>query len=200
MASPSADGDPGVPTALAFYSITGFWVFYAALATLRAWVMGFDAQDEMAARRFVLSLMGIVVTWGFYLCLRRFDTRRLGLRVIAAFTLAAPFALAIAAANYALFNVYDPGSVMPDAEYKKSASEHGFALSLIVEDAISRYFFLSAWAGLYLALSYANEARRVERRAALLERAAQQAELRSLRYQVNPHFCSTRSIRCPRWS
>src|SRR3546814_6797551 len=58
----------------------------------------------------------------------------------------------------------------------------------IVEDAISRYFFLAAWAGLYLALSYASEAHRVERRADRLERAAQQAELRSLRYQVNPHF------------
>src|SRR3546814_1396713 len=54
--------------------------------------------------------------------------------------------------------------------------------------AISRYFFLAAWAGLYLALSYASEAHRVERRADRLERAAQQAELRSLRYQVNPHF------------
>src|SRR3546814_13590014 len=31
-------------------------------------------------------------------------------------------------------------------------------------------------------------AHRVERRADRLERAAQQAELRSLRYQVNPHF------------
>src|SRR3546814_6511293 len=41
---------------------------------------------------------------------------------------------------------------------------------------------------LYLAFSYASEVRRFERRAARYEQAAQKAELRSLRYQVNPHF------------
>jgi two-component sensor histidine kinase len=181
------DGERGVPPAIALYSILGFWLFYAVLVSLRAAVMGFEAQDALAARRMVVTVIGVVATWVLYLALRRFDHKPLSVRIVAAFSLAAPFALAMAAANFYIFNVYDPVGLFPDsdpAKYEKA----GYALMSIVEDAISRYFFLAAWAGLYLAISYASEAHRVERRAARLERAAQQAELRSLRYQVNPHF------------
>jgi two-component system LytT family sensor kinase len=181
------DGERGVSPAIALYSILGFWLFYTILVSLRATVIGFDSQMEMAARRMVVAVIGIIITWILYLVLRRFDTRPLAQRVVAAFSLALPFALAMAAANYYMFNVYDP-TMFADAEMQKKAAEENYALVSIVEDAISRFFFLSAWAGLYLALSYAGEARRVERRAARLEQAAQQAELRSLRYQVNPHF------------
>ncbi|MFD1107431.1 sensor histidine kinase [Sphingobium olei] len=182
------DGDRGVAPAVALYSILGFWFFYTVIVSLRAAVIGFDAQWELAARRMVVATIGIIVTWILYLALRRFDGKPLIVRIVAAFSLAAPFALAMAAANYYIFNVYDPVSLFPDAETKKEMAEKGYVLISIVEDAISRYFFLSAWAGLYLALAYASEAHRTERRAARLERAAQQAELRSLRYQVNPHF------------
>lgn len=184
----SEDDNRGVSPALAFCSILGFWFFYALLISMRALVLGFGAQGEMAARRAVVTVIGIVVTWVFYLTLRTFDRHKLSTRIVMAFSLAAPFAIAMAAANFYIFNVYDPISIFPDAEYEKSAKEAGFALKQIAEDAIGRYFFLAAWAGLYLALTYAREAQRGERRAARLERAAQAAELRSLRYQVNPHF------------
>ena len=180
------DGDRGVSPAIALYSILGFWLFYTVLVSLRAAVVGFDSQMEMAARRMVVAVIGIIITWILYLVLRRFDQRPLALRVVAAFSLAAPFALAMAATNYYMFYVYDP-TMFADSEMQKQASE-SYVVVGIVEEAISRFFFLSAWAALYLALSYASEARRVERRAARLEQAAQQAELRSLRYQVNPHF------------
>ena len=184
----SEDGERGVSPAIALYSILGFWLFYTLIVSLRAVVIGFDAQMELAARRMVVAIIGIIVTWILYLVLRRFDQRPLGVRVIAAFSLAVPFALAMASANYFMFNVYDPVTLFSDADMQKKAAEENYALISIVEDAISRFFFLSAWAGLYLALSYAAQARSTERRAARLEQAAQQAELRSLRYQVNPHF------------
>ncbi|ATP20355.1 MULTISPECIES: sensor histidine kinase [Sphingobium] len=187
MTLPTEDGPRGVAPAVALYSIIGFWFFYAVLISLRAAVVGFDSQIEMAARRAVVTLIGIIVTWVLYLVLRRFDGKPLMIRVVAAFSLAAPFALAMAAANFYVFNIYDPVSMFPDADHEKY-TQQGYALTAILEDALSRYFFLAAWAGLYLALSYASEAHRTERRAARLERAAQQAELRSLRYQVNPHF------------
>ena len=58
----------------------------------------------------------------------------------------------------------------------------------LVDTAISRYFLLVAWAALYLALLTGAQARAAERRAGEFRRAANAAELRSLRYQVNPHF------------
>jgi LytS/YehU family sensor histidine kinase len=54
--------------------------------------------------------------------------------------------------------------------------------------ALDRYFLLLAWAALYLALGNAEAARAAERREGQFRRAAKASELRSLRYQVNPHF------------
>ena len=58
----------------------------------------------------------------------------------------------------------------------------------LTDVALGRYFLLLAWAALYLALANAEQARAAERREGTFRRAAKAAELRSLRYQVNPHF------------
>jgi two-component system, LytTR family, sensor kinase len=73
------------------------------------------------------------------------------------------------------------GTEHPD-EIEKSPAK------AIADNSVNGYFFFIAWAALYLALSYAGAVKVLERRAAGLRSAAQAAELRALRYQVNPHF------------
>lgn len=185
------DEDPrGVSPLVALYSILGFWLFYMVVVTLRSLVVGFEAQGEMAFRRGVVTVIGIIITWGLYLILRRFDHRSQPTRIVTAFVAAVPCALLIAVANYYVFNIYDPSGLMEDYPAAKAGmdKEDAHAIKDIAEVALSRYFFLAAWAALYLAFTYAAAVRRIERRAARYEQAAQQAELRSLRYQVNPHF------------
>lgn len=58
----------------------------------------------------------------------------------------------------------------------------------ISDVALGRYFVLLAWTALYLALANAAQARMAERREGEYRRAAKASELRSLRYQINPHF------------
>ncbi|MEM7780477.1 MAG: histidine kinase [Pseudomonadota bacterium] len=58
----------------------------------------------------------------------------------------------------------------------------------VVEIALGRYFLLLAWASTYFALLAGVQARAAERREQEFRSAAKAAELRSLRYQVNPHF------------
>jgi LytS/YehU family sensor histidine kinase len=58
----------------------------------------------------------------------------------------------------------------------------------ISEIAFGRYFMMLTWAALYLALLAGEKARTAERREGEYRRAAKASELRSLRYQVNPHF------------
>ena len=58
----------------------------------------------------------------------------------------------------------------------------------VVEIALGRYFLLLAWASIYFALLAGTQARIAERRTQQFRSAAKAAELRSLRYQVNPHF------------
>lgn len=58
----------------------------------------------------------------------------------------------------------------------------------LTDIALGRYFLLLAWAALYFAMTQAEHARVAERREGEYKRAAKAAELKSLRYQVNPHF------------
>jgi signal transduction histidine kinase len=66
--------------------------------------------------------------------------------------------------------------------------EHEGLWRQLTDVALGRYFLLIAWAALYLALGNAEMVRAAERREGEYRRAAKAAELRSLRYQVNPHF------------
>ena len=58
----------------------------------------------------------------------------------------------------------------------------------VIDIALGRYFLLLAWATTYFALLAGYQARAAERREQQFRSAAKAAELRSLRYQVNPHF------------
>ena len=66
--------------------------------------------------------------------------------------------------------------------------QHDGLWQQLTDVALGRYFLLIAWAALYLALGNAEMVRASERREGEYKRAAKAAELRSLRYQVNPHF------------
>ncbi len=68
------------------------------------------------------------------------------------------------------------------------ASEFEDSWMAILEIALGRYFLLLAWATTYFALLAGFQARAAERREQQFRSAAKAAELRSLRYQVNPHF------------
>ena len=58
----------------------------------------------------------------------------------------------------------------------------------IVDVALGRYFVILAWASLYFAMLAGAQAHEAQRREERFRSAAKAAELRSLRYQVNPHF------------
>lgn len=168
------------------FSILGFWLFYVVIVTLRATIMDFPAQGELALRRGFVTALGIFITIGMWWLLRPFDRQPLWKRIVAVGLIAIPCAVAISSANYYFFNVYDPAGLM-DIERLAPDKDHSMVME-IAEVAITRYFFLIAWASLYLALGFSQDVREAERKAARFARAAQSAELRALRYQVNPHF------------
>ena len=183
---------PLINPRMAFLTIIGFWIFLFVISTLRSAVLEFPDQFQLTGRRFVVTMIGIILTWLFYLFLRMFDRRPLAARIMAAAFGAIPCALAIAVANYFIFN-YDPVSLFEDPNLGKKVIEVEALLGMtalqeVAEIAITRYFFVIAWALLYLALGYAREVGEAERMASRYAQAAKDAELRSLRYQVNPHF------------
>ena len=111
----------------------------------------------------------------------------------AAFLASIPIAILLAWVNYYVFNIYDPVSLFDDPSLAKHIEDFDkligvTAVQHITEVAITRYFFIIAWASLYLAIGNVSEVREAERIASRYAQAAQDAELRSLRYQVIPHF------------
>ena len=95
-----------------------------------------------------------------------------------------------------------PGQVRSDGAQTDDGESETAPASIVIEPApttadywrrltdlaLSRYFLLLAWAALYLAIVAGARARAAERRGERFRSAAKAAELRSLRYQVNPHF------------
>jgi LytS/YehU family sensor histidine kinase len=157
----------------------------------------------MAARA-IVSLAGIGITILYYLILRRIPTARMGMCITVAALLAAPCACVYSTVNYYAFRQ----SAMEEEGRSKHAATAAVAVAAqpamtvgkmkshdemsilgeIADQAANGYFFFASWASLYLALRYAAQLGAAERRAAQLQAAAQSAELRALRYQVNPHF------------
>ncbi|HLZ78140.1 MAG TPA: histidine kinase, partial [Sphingomonas sp.] len=80
-----------------------------------------------------------------------------------------------------------PSQTVPVGQMQHD-EENMTPLQSIADTSVNGYFFFVAWAALYLALCYAAEVGALERRTAKLRAATQAAELRALRYQVNPHF------------
>jgi two-component system, LytTR family, sensor kinase len=207
-----------VPTRTVLASIVGLWLCYLALITLRSVLIDRTYFAEMLGLRSLVTLAGIAVTVMVWSILRLFDNRRVGLRMTIAAVLMVPAALALALINTQVFSGIDQrnfkqernpsdlqirhdtaGNVLVDipdppqlsrqqlARLQEKFAEQGLWRQL-TDIAIGRYFLLLAWAALYFAMVNAEQARAAERREGEYRRAAKAAELRSLRYQVNPHF------------
>jgi signal transduction histidine kinase len=171
----------------------GFWAFYALILSLRAALLDFPAQAILFERRLIVALVGVLVTWLLYVGLRMADRRSLSFRVSLTFLGAIPCAMILASANFYIFNLYDPISLLKDPSIGRSVEDLKAQLGLsfwqeIADISVTHYFFLIAWGSLYVAIGYAREVREAERKTSRFAQAAQDAELRSLRYQVNPHF------------
>ena len=207
-----------VPTRTVLISIAGIWLCYLALITVRSLLLDRSYFFEMLGLRSLVTLAGMVVTALAWLILRLFDDARMGLRISLALVVMLPAALGLAMVNRQVFSgldqrilgeqrnpsevqirhdtagnvlvdVPDPPQLTPDqlAQLQKKFAEQALWRQL-TDIAIGRYFLLLAWAALYFAMVTAQQARASERREGEYRRAAKAAELRSLRYQVNPHF------------
>ncbi|MEP6785031.1 MAG: histidine kinase [Sphingomonadales bacterium] len=206
---------PSVSFRAVLASAIGVWTTYFILVTLRNFLIDdgdLAAQFTMMGKRSMVCAAGVVGSLVIWLVLRRMGARPLWVRIATVMLLALPASLATAWVNYEVFSDMDKSySLLDDGRTRITKDAQGNyvietpgRMPLIVNDphhddaksrwqeltdiALGRYFLLIAWGALYLALANATAVRDAERREAELRRAAKAAELRSLRYQVNPHF------------
>ena len=161
--------------------------------------------------RILGCMIGAFLTFLLYVVLSRAAGESMKIRVIAAALACLPAAAVFATFNLA-FAVHQPlvsRTIIIDQRARaelarrrdpKIARRGPFIVPateeqrrqavprLIADGLVTWYFFFAAWASLYLAISSSEQLRAAERRASRAERQSQSAQLRALRYQVNPHF------------
>ena len=123
-------------------------------------------------KRFVFALLGAVMCYGIYRCLRPLRRGQFMRQATVGTSLALVIACIQASGNAVLFN---------------RGGEHAW-LSNYLYSAIYWFWFFLSWTTAYLALSYSLTVQEQERHAAELAVQAQEAQVRALRYQINPHF------------
>lgn len=173
---------------LAIKTIALFWTVYFASTSLRAVLMDQLGQSEQFRRRAAVVAVAMLLSFFVYLALQLVARRGIAAKIAVAALACLPPAVIQPVVNNYMFYVYAPEAApwidpMSAAEMAKWTT-----LKLIADVAYSWYFFFGAWAAIYVALSYARQLREADRRAAALTRQAQEAQLRALRYQINPHF------------
>jgi two-component system, LytTR family, sensor kinase len=173
---------------MAVKSIIGVWLLYMALVTLRSIVLSYPEFWGLLARRGTAVTAGIVITFFIYLAMRAVRNASLARKAILAGILCLPAALLFSSANYTVFYVIAPLESASMSWEWQAMSPLERAVKSIIESSLSWYFLFAAWAGFYVAMSFARELRLADHRAAVFAREAQEAQLRALRYQINPHF------------
>jgi len=154
--------------------IAVFWATHFTIMWLRAHIddlAGGPNLLEGTLRRVAFALFGVFLSYVLYRCLRPLRLRefpRQGM-IGAALALAAAF-------TQAVLNAFMFG------DQKHTIFEDYIYFTLYW------FWFYFSWTAAYLALSYSITVQEQERHAAELAVKAQEAQVRALRYQINPHF------------
>jgi signal transduction histidine kinase len=171
--------DIDLPVRAVISSIAAFWIGWIILMSLRAWLLGFDEPADLLLRRLVAAIGGAALTLIFWRGLRmaRSDTPS----IIAAVALAGavPATVVFASLNWFLFYGWYPPAALA-ADIARWGYGRVFRYG-VIDTSISWFFFFAGWGIFYLFM-------RAAARSAAAGRAAADAQLQALRYQINPHF------------
>ena len=200
---------------LALKSILGFWLFYAATVVARAF-LGSDPLTTLVNKLSVIGI-GIAVTGLIYLAIASFGfgqtiRRKAIMAAVASLLGAVAMGGTIVLIDDYMreskeefrFQAREGFTVVEKGEQiriERTAQEpvtltfpkmyeldpmKRFRMALDI--SVTWLFFFLAWSAFYLANQVQAEMHGAEKRAAEAESAAHSAQVRALRYQVNPHF------------
>ena len=201
---------------LAVQSIIGFWAFYLVTVLLRG-LLSDEAAAAMSFRALNAGV-GLVLTVLIYVAIRMIardgSVRQMALTAAAT---ALPAAIIMATTSLQLATMVDPmGHETSEIRTREGVSivqrgnniritpQDGNEMEVnlppleemmkdklprIIADAtVTWYFLLATWCAFFIAMTEQRRTRIAETRAATAETAAHAAQVRALRYQVNPHF------------
>lgn len=200
---------------LATQSIVGFWSFYLVTVLLRG-LFGPEAASAIGYRA-INAAIGLVLTFLIYATIR-FLAREGSIRrmAIVAATAAIPAAVIMSVVSLRMATTSDPMgpaskittqegvAIVQRGNNVRIVQDNGNEMEinlpptseliaskmprLIADGTVTWYFLLAAWCAFFIAMTQQRRTRLTEIRLAEAETAAHAAQVRALRYQVNPHF------------
>lgn len=200
---------------LAVQSIIAFWMFYLVTVLVRG-LLGPDSANAIVPRA-TNALVGIVLTFLVYFSIRLFarngGVRRMAL-VAAIAALPAAACLSYVSLKMAFMTemnkeqsqitTQEGVAIVQRGSNVRIVQNNGNELEVnlppveqiigpkmpgIIADAtVTWYFLFAAWCAFFIAMTQQRRMRVAETRLAAAETAAHAAQVRALRYQVNPHF------------
>src|SRR5918994_1609752 len=211
----SVDGGAFADWRLALKSILGFWLVYYLTVVARAF-LSHDPGTILLNRSLTL-LIGILLTAGIYVALTLFAARNNLKRVVlvgvlASFIAAAAQAGLLISADRFLEKPQDEMRFLSREGYSVVESGNSMTVErpghdpmiltwpkvaelqpwiqfrVAADSTVTWFFFFAAWSAFYIAMLAQSQALGAQRRGAEKESAARAAQVRALRYQVNPHF------------
>ena len=200
---------------LATQSIIGFWCFYLVTVLLRA-LLSPEASSAISWRA-VNAAIGLVMTFLIYASIRFFaregSIRRMAIVAAIAVLPAAIFMSAASIkmstwsdrmAEQSKITTQEGIAIVQRGQNIRIIQQGGDVLEvnlppveeiiaeklpkLIADGTVTWYFLLAAWSAFFIAMTQQHRTRLTELRLAEAETAAHAAQVRALRYQVNPHF------------
>lgn len=182
-------GDPVVLFELDRVALTAlviFWSSFIAMYTIRSWLLVSNNLLQNMVPRVLVALLGAGLSWGMYRALERLECRTITMRLLSILALSVPISIALAAGDAFIFGLLADGGGRPCTPASTCVSLSPWRDG--VDNALNWIFLFSAWGMLHLSARATMERWAVENRAREEREVARIAELRALRYQLNPHF------------
>ena len=210
-----ADGTRFADWRLALKSILAFWLVYYLTVVARAFLS--PDPGTILLNRSLTLVIGILLTGAIYAAITLFASRGNLRRLIIVGVLASFIAAATHAAVLIAVDRYQEkpqdelrftsreGHTVTETGNMMRVEREGheplvltfprigelepwFQFRVAADSTVTWFFFFAAWSAFYIAMLSQAQALGAQRRAAEAESAARAAQVRALRYQVNPHF------------
>lgn len=161
---------------------TPFWVLNIIIWVSYVWLqMLFDLSADIFWKNFEFRLITVAIGISMTLCIQLILRRARNWSIGASATLAVALAsVAAALFTYMFFQVFGMFNPKEAAKYM-NATEFFFWFRVHI-------FIFLTWAGLYFCVSYYVRLQQQTERTLKAETLAREAQLKMLRYQLNPHF------------
>lgn len=177
-AAPAADSAPPVLRAFSATTLKLAAVFWLCVLVTDSFLWSLAGVDPLASAlgKVILNLFGAMLTLVVTILLFRLRAASLLIKVAIAFAFSV-----VAAAIYCGADILICLWMAPPGSCKFDSIVYGYTM-------ISSTAMFFGWSCLYIALIYNDEIRDRERRLAIAREEAVTAQMRALRYQIQPHF------------